>query len=81
MSTKTLTANFGRSKRNYFFPSEEYIGEEEIISQKQKNTLTSLIYQNIQEESDRESRLAELDSLTVREAEESILEFLMARWK
>ncbi|HAS80893.1 MAG: hypothetical protein UR25_C0004G0010 [Candidatus Nomurabacteria bacterium GW2011_GWE1_32_28] len=81
MITKTLTANFGRPRRNYFFPSEEYMGEEEIISQKQKNTLTSLIYQNIQEEVDRENRLAELDSLTVREAEEAILEFLMARWK
>ena len=81
MATKTLTANFGRSRRNYFFPSEEYLGEEEMISQKQRNTLTSLIYQNIQEESDRESRLTELDSLTVREAEEAILEFLMARWK
>lgn len=81
MTTKTLTANFGRSRRNYFFQSEDYMGQEEMISQKQKNTLTSLIYQNIQEESDRENRLAELDSLTVREAEEAILEFLMARWK
>ena len=81
MITKTLTSNFGRSRRSCFFPPEYYIGEEEMISQKQKNTLTSLIYQNIQEEMDRENRLAELDSLTVREAEEAILEFLMARWR
>ena len=81
MTTKTLTANLGYSRRSYFFPSDYYIGEEEMISQKQKNTLTSLIYQNIQEERDRENRLAELESLTVREAEEAILGFLMAKWK
>lgn len=81
MTTKTLMSNFGRSRRSCFFPSDYYIGEEEMISQKQKNTLTSLIYQNIQEERDRENRLAELESLTVREAGEAILGFLMAKWK
>jgi len=36
MTTKTLTANFDRSRRNYFFPSEGYIGEEEMISQNKR---------------------------------------------
>ncbi len=76
MTTKTAIANFEGPRRNYFFP----LCEEEMISDKQKAILTSLIFQNIQEDKERESRISELADLTSKDADNEILRFSMAKW-
>ncbi|HBG68859.1 hypothetical protein A2W67_02620 [Candidatus Nomurabacteria bacterium RIFCSPLOWO2_02_40_28] len=79
MTTKTAIASFEGPRRGYIFPLE-YVGEEKI-SEGQRRVLTELIYTYIQGESEQESRISELESLTYSEAENCILDFSFARWK
>jgi len=76
MINNTAIASFEGPRKSYFFPDSK----EEMISDKQKAVLTSLIFQYIQEEDDREHRLSELEDLTSRDADNEILRFSMARW-
>ena len=68
-----------KTKNNYYFPTE-YFNNEGMITDKQMKTLTSLIFQNIQNEDQRENYLAQISELTQDEAEEMILEFLSNKW-
>ena len=76
MITNTAIASFEGPRKSYFFP----MCEEEMISDKQKAILTSLIFQYVQEEEEREHRLSELEDLTSKDADNEILRFSMARW-
>ena len=62
-------------------PWGEYAGREEAITDRQRNTLTSLIFQHIEDESHRESYLAQLSDLTRTEADDLVLEFTMGTWQ
>ncbi len=77
---KATVSSFGDSRSGYVFPVGS-IGQEELISNQQRRTLSELISRNIEDEDEREGRLASLDDLTVREAESAIFEFLTASWK
>jgi hypothetical protein len=75
--TKTAIASFESPRRMHFFP--EY-REVEMISARQKSTLTSLIYQNITEENERENLISQLEDMTSKDAARAIFEFEMGRW-
>ncbi len=66
-------------KNDYYSPTE-YYNNEGMITEKQIKTLTSLIYQNIQNEDQRENYLAQISEMSYEEAEEMILEFLSNKW-
>jgi len=69
-----------KTKNNdYYFPTE-YYDHEGMISERQVKNLTNLIYQNIQNEDQREDYLAQISELTYDEAEEMILELLANKW-
>ncbi|MSU44998.1 hypothetical protein EXS45_02350 [Candidatus Nomurabacteria bacterium] len=75
MTTKTATASFEGPRRSYFLP----MCEEEMINDRQRHTLTELIFQNIDEDK-RDSYLNQISELTSSEASEMIMEFTMAKW-
>ena len=63
-------------KNSEYYPSSfDYIGQEDLITPRQQRTLTSLIYQNIQGDDDRENWLRTISDLTSEEAEELIFDF------
>lgn len=76
MITKTITADF-ELPRNYWPP--RYLGEEEMISDRQKSTLTELICANFQEE-ERELRLSQLENMTAIEATDAIYDYSFGSW-
>ena len=76
MITKVKACGSFGPRRNYPYPSSfDYIGHEDQITSRQQRTLTSLIYQNIQGEDDRENWLRTISDLTSEEAEELIFDF------
>lgn len=81
MIVKTLKGSFYEPQRSYVISSENYAGEEEMISQSQRRTLTNLIYEKIGEKEERERWLNQLDEMTRVDAEDAIFDFLAAKWK
>ena len=73
----TITANF-EGPRNYWPP--RYMGEIPMITAKQKDKLTALIYQNIFDENERELRLSELEDLTEADANYALYQFSTGQW-
>lgn len=67
-------------RRNYdYYEDLDYVGDGVMINNRQRKTLIYLYSRNLQE-SERESRICELDNLTSVEAEEIIFQFLSATW-
>lgn len=80
MITKYKTG-YRRPRRSYDSIDDlDYIGDGIAINNRQKKTLMDLYSLNIQDNDERESRIAELDGLTSTEAEEIIFQFLSATW-
>ena len=77
--TKVIAHGFDGPRGHYVFPLGS-IGEEELINNGQRRTLTELILRNIEDSNEQEQRLALLDDLTVREADKAIFEFMAANW-
>ena len=75
MNTKTC---FDYPGRKYIFPTR-YIGEEKMISDRQRNTLTEIISANFQEE-ERELRLSQLENMTAIEATDAIYDYSVGNW-
>ena len=75
MNTKTCLDYPGRK---YIFPTR-YIGEEEMITDRQKRTLTELIYANFQGE-ERELRLSQLEDMTSVDATDATYEISTGQW-
>ncbi len=75
MNTKTC---FDYPERKYIFPTK-YMGEEEMITDRQKRTLTELIYANFQGD-ERELRLSQVENMTSSEALDSICEISTGKW-
>ncbi len=65
--------------RHIYWPSK-YLGETPMITQSQKERLTTLIYQNIFGDHERELRLSELEDLTQADAEYALYEFSTGKW-
>ena len=79
MIVKTLKGSFYEPQKSYVISSENY--EEEMISPSQRRTLTNLIYEKIGEREERERWLNQLDDITKVDAEDSIFDFLAAKWR
>jgi len=75
---KTLTSSLDGPNKSYW-PSR-YSGEIPMITQNQKAKLTTLIYQNIFEEHERELRLSELEDLTQGDADYALYQFSLGIW-
>lgn len=73
----TITASMSGPRRNYW-PLK--YGEIPMISRRQKDKLTSLIYQNIIDENSRELKLMELEDLTESDADSALYEFSTGKW-
>ncbi|MEI8337562.1 MAG: hypothetical protein WCF92_00250 [bacterium] len=80
MITKIKTAGSYGPKRNYY-PKEDYPFEEEMITARQRRSLTDYVLENIQDEDERENWSSQLDELTFNDAEELLFEFLAGRFK
>ncbi|MFZ3011406.1 MAG: hypothetical protein WA060_00170 [Minisyncoccia bacterium] len=76
MITKTITADF-ELPRNYW--PLKYLGEEKMISDRQRNTLTEIICANFQEE-EQELRLSQLENMTAIEATDAIYDYSVGNW-
>ncbi|MFA6273551.1 MAG: hypothetical protein WC662_00115 [Candidatus Paceibacterota bacterium] len=76
MITKTITADF-ELPRNYW--PLKILGEEKMISDRQRNTLTEIICANFQEE-ERELRLSQLENMTAIEATDAIYDYSVGNW-
>jgi hypothetical protein len=81
MIVKTLKGSFYEPQRSYVISSENYVGEEEMISPSQRRTLTNLIYEKIGEKEERERWLNQLEDMTRVDAEDAIFDFLSAKWR
>ena len=79
MITKTITADFELSRSSYIFPWKS-LGETPLITKNQKEKLTSLIYQNIEDENERELKLSELEDLTESDASYALFQFSRGIW-
>ena len=73
----TITASLD-GPRNYW--PARYLGEIPMINRNQKERLTTLIYQNIEDENERELRLSELDDLTQADADYALFQFSRGIW-
>jgi len=73
----TITASLD-GPRNYW--PIRYLGEIPMITQNQKERLTTLIYQNIEDENERELRLSELADLTQADADYALFQFSRGIW-
>jgi len=71
-----ITKNKNRQRRNYPVPVDYDLGDE-MISRKQKQKLTELIYQQFTDEESREKWLNSLDDMTYDEADELLLELMI----
>ncbi len=80
MITKTKTAGSYGPKRNYY-PKEDYSLQEEMITERQRCSLTDYVLENIQDEDERENWFSQLDELTFNDAEELLFEFLTGRFR
>ena len=76
MITKTITAGF-ELPRNYW---PRCLGEEKMISERQRNTLTEIICANFQDE-ERELRLSQLENMTAVEATDAIYDYSVGSWR
>lgn len=77
--TKTTTASFDGPNRGYSFLMDD-TGEESMATSRQKQALSSFIFQNIDEDK-RDGYLQQLDDMTKAEASDWIIEFTMGRWR
>ena len=77
MITK-VKCGFDGPKRGRFYPMDDI--SEGMITGKQRHTLTDLIFQNFEDEDERESWLAQINDITSGEANQMIFEFLSAKW-
>ncbi|MCX6752433.1 MAG: hypothetical protein NTZ87_02940 [Candidatus Nomurabacteria bacterium] len=80
MITNTMIASGFDSRKSRAFLKNYTMEEEKMISREQRRTLTELIMRSIEDDSEREYRLAALDDLTAKEATAEIFEFEMATW-
>lgn len=78
--TKIITASFEGPSRGYNFLTDD-TGEESMATNRQKHTLSDLIFQNIEDEERREDYLQQLGEITKAEASDWIIEFTMGRWR
>jgi hypothetical protein len=76
MNTKTC---FDYPGRKYIFPTK-YMGEEEMITNRQRRALTELIYANFQGD-EKELRLSQIDDLTSSEALDEICSISTGKWR
>ena len=75
MNTETCLDYPGRK---YIFPTR-YMGEEEMITDRQRRTLEELICSNFQG-NERELRLSQIDDLTATDALDAICEISTGKW-
>jgi len=80
MIVKTIKGSFYNPRRDYA-SSCDYEEEDEMISGKQRHTLTNLIYEKIGDKDERERWLNQLEDMTSVDAEDAIFDFLSARWR
>ena len=73
----TIVAN-ADSPRNYW--PLKYLGNTPMITKSQKEKLTTLIYQNITDENERELRILELEDLTEADASYALYQFSTGQW-
>lgn len=78
MITKLKTGY--RNKRNVYDLDLDYIGDEIMITNRQREHLVSLYNYNIQDEDERYDRIEELSNLTSTEADNIIFQFESATW-
>ncbi len=64
--------------RNIYWPP--CLGEIPMITKSQKEKLTTLIYQNIFDENERELKLMELEDLTQADASYMLYQFETGKW-
>ena len=81
MIVKTLKGSFYEPQRSYVISSENYMGEEEMISDRQRKTLTNLIYSKVQDADECERRIAQMEDMTSTDAENEIFSFLSSSWR
>jgi len=72
----TITASLD-GPRNYW--PLKILGEEKMISDRQRSTLTEIICANFQEE-ERELRLSQLDDMTSADATDAIYDYSVGKW-
>ena len=65
--------------RNLGFPLD-YIGEDKMITDRQRKILGELINSRIEDETIREQHFSQIDSMTSDDAEDIIFGFLTNRW-
>jgi hypothetical protein len=78
---KTLKGSFYEPRQSFVIESDNYMREEGMISDKQKNTLASLIYSRIPDADECERRISQIEDMTYAEAEEEIFSFLSSQWR
>jgi hypothetical protein len=81
MIVKTLKGSFYEPRRSFVIETDNYMGEEGMISDKQKRTLTNLIYSKVSDADECERRIAQMEDMTSVEAEEEIFSFLSSQWR
>jgi len=64
--------------RNIYWPPK-ILGEEKMISERQRNTLTEIICANFQDK-EREFRLSLLEDMTAIEATDAIYDYSVGKW-
>ena len=80
MIVKTLKGSFYDPKRSFVISSRNYM-EEEMISPSQRRTLTNLIYDRVNDKSEQDRWLSQMDDMTKTDAEDAIFDFLATKWR
>lgn len=80
MVTKVLQGYFDQPKKSYTVSTENYMGSgEEMMSNKQRQALISMIFSRVQDKEDREKWLSQVnDDLTAVDADDLYFSLLMS---
>ncbi len=73
MTTKTMMSGFNNT-RGYFSPLD-FEEKEVMITNQQRDTLTDLVIQNINEDEERQRWFSMMDDMTEKEANGAIFDF------
>jgi hypothetical protein len=75
----TKIKNSSCDYRRGYVASSDFSDNIKMINSRQKRTLTELIYQRVQDESERDSWLSQINDMSFDDASETIFEFLRSK--